>query len=103
MATIDEFLTSSTDYLQKLAFNSLRTYLSANYPWTNIVVLKQIIDLVLNKLLSILFDKTEYGVYSLAVHKIVSDQQKILDEAFKSNDEKKIIDAAREFIKFKPI
>lgn len=99
MGTIDDFLTQSSDYLQNMAFKSLRTYLSINYPWTNIVVVKQLVDLVLNKLLTILFTKTEYGIYSLAVNEIVREQKNALNEAFKSNDEQKIIEAARNFIK----
>lgn len=101
MGNLDLLITSTGDYLEKLAFNSLRAYLTINAPWTKAPILKQIIDSILSKLLNILFTRTEYGVYVLGVVTIVNEQKKEFNKAIDSNDQEQILQAAKKFISLK--
>lgn len=101
MGSLDYLVTTIGTTLEEMAFNSLRTYLTANAPWTNLPIIKTIIDIFLNKALNILFTKTEYGVYVLGVVQIVNEQNDNFKKAVDTGDKDKIIQAARDLIKLK--
>jgi hypothetical protein len=101
MSNLDFLITQTGNFLETFAFNSLRAYLSINAPWTNAPILKQIIDIILKRLLNILFTKTEYGLYVLGVTQVVNEQNKAFKDAMESKDEAKILEAARNLIKLK--
>jgi hypothetical protein len=99
MGDLNTIITTISDPLEKMAFDGIRAYLTLNAPWTNTIIIKQIVDTLLNSILNILFTKTDYAVYVLGVISIVNTQNEDFKNAIASGDQTQIINAARNFIK----
>lgn len=98
MPTLNDEITTAGNTIETLAYNSLTTYLETQYPWLNFVVIKQIFELLSKYLLNILFTKTEYAIYVAGITEIIKQQDQAFKDAVNSNDQTKIIAAAKSFI-----
>lgn len=98
MPNLNDEITTAGNTIETFAYNSLTKYLETQYPFLNFPIIKQIFELLCKYILNILFTKTEYAVYVVGITEIVKKQDQEFKDAIASNDQSKIIAAAKNFI-----
>lgn len=86
MGTIDYLITTIGSSLEVAAFNALRADLSVSQPWTNLPIIKQVIDALLKYVIAYLGTKGEDGTYSLAALIVTTAQGNDVKSAMEANE-----------------
>lgn len=115
MGGINNAINNTGNILFELASKSVLTYIFTQLPILNNFILKQAVTFFVNKVLHVLIDKTEFGVYMLYVIDKTKRESAEFQAAAKTNEEiqangtdeekriarEKLIEAARNFIRLR--
>lgn len=106
--TTQELVDQFKSTLISIGTKGVMTYLQAQIPFFNLPIVKFFTEMVVNKIVSIIVNYTELGIYFIHIDLKTAAQSQEFQEAAKINKElpseeskQKLIEAARKLISFK--